>query len=132
MRRPRCQTNRPWDVSTRWEVGGCCYKRSGRGRPAVVILPGDGAVGLDYLNVQERAAKLNEIYDEMRRAGPIPDVPLIVLTAMGVDAFKRAVLIGESDELLRQENEGKRRLYEALAGSVPRGENRVIEGAGHA
>ena len=68
----------------------------------------------------------------MRQAGPIPDVPLIVLTATGVDAFKRAVLIGESEELLRQENEGKRRLYEALAGSVPQGENRVIEGAGHA
>ena len=80
----------------------------------------------------EEASNIDEIYDEMRRAGPIPDVPLIVLTAMGVDAFKRAVLIGESDELLHQENEGKRRLYEALAGSVPRGENRVIEGAGHA
>jgi len=68
----------------------------------------------------------------MRQQGPMPDVPLIVLTAMGIDAFKRAVLVGESDELLREENEGKRRLYTALAGSVPRGENRVIEGAGHA
>ena len=42
--------------------------RSGRGRPAVVILPGGGAVGLDYLNVQELAAKLSTsvVYD---RAG---------------------------------------------------------------
>jgi len=29
-------------------------------------------------------------------------------------------------------NDGKLRLYRALAGSVPRGENRVVEGAGHA
>ena len=42
--------------------------RSGSGSPAVVILPGGGAVGLDYLNVQERAAKLSTsvVYD---RAG---------------------------------------------------------------
>ena len=32
--------------------------RSGSGSPAVVFLPGGGAVGLDYLNVQQRAAKL--------------------------------------------------------------------------
>ena len=42
--------------------------RSGSGSPAVVILPGGGTVGLDYLNVQERAAKLTTsvVYD---RAG---------------------------------------------------------------
>ena len=42
--------------------------RSGSGSPAVVFLPGGGAVGLDYLNVQERAAQLTTsvIYD---RAG---------------------------------------------------------------
>lgn len=42
--------------------------RSGNGSPAVVFLPGGGAVGLDYLNVQERAAWLTTsvIYD---RAG---------------------------------------------------------------
>ncbi len=74
----------------------------------------------------------DQLYDEMHHAGPMPDVPLIVLTATGIDAFKRAVLVGESDELLREENEGKRQLYTALAGSVPRGENRVIEDAGHA
>jgi len=42
--------------------------RSGDGGPAVVFLPGGGAVGLDYLNVQERAAALTTsvVYD---RAG---------------------------------------------------------------
>jgi pimeloyl-ACP methyl ester carboxylesterase len=70
--------------------------------------------------------------DEMRRAGPLPDVPLILLTAMDVDDFKKAVLIGESEALLREEIEGKRRLYADLAASVPRGENRLVHGAGHA
>jgi pimeloyl-ACP methyl ester carboxylesterase len=90
-------------------------------------------VSPEWLRVGFAEAKNpDQLYDEMRHAGPMPDVPLIVLTATGIDAFKRAVLVGESDELLREENEGKRRLYTALAGSVPRGENRVIEGAGHA
>ena len=42
--------------------------QSGRGSPAVVFLAGGGAVGLDYLNVQRRAADLatSVIYD---RAG---------------------------------------------------------------
>src|ERR1700674_5105724 len=42
--------------------------RSGSGSPAVVFLPGAGLVGLDYLNVQDRAAALTTsvLYD---RAG---------------------------------------------------------------
>jgi pimeloyl-ACP methyl ester carboxylesterase len=69
---------------------------------------------------------------ELRQAGPLPDVPLILLTAMDVDNFKKAVSIGESEALLREEIEGKRRLYTDLAASVPRGENRLVHGAGHA
>ena len=50
---------------------------------------------------------------------------------MGIDAFKKAVSAGESESLLHEEIEGKRRLYTALAESVPRGENRLIDDAGH-
>ena len=53
-----------------YEAGGrrLLLHRSGSGSPAVVFLPGGGAVGLDYLNVQERAAALTTsvLYD---RAG---------------------------------------------------------------
>lgn len=70
--------------------------------------------------------------EEMRRAGPLPDVPLIVLTAMDIDDFKKAVLIGESEALLREEIDGKRRLHDALAASVSHGQNRLVDGAGHA
>lgn len=76
------------------------------------------------------AKNVDQLYDEVRHAGPMPDVPLIVLCSTGTDSFKRAVLVGESESLLREEIEGKRRLYDALAGSVPRGENRLVD-AGH-
>lgn len=53
-----------------YEVGGrrLLLHRSGSGSPAVVFLPGGGTVGLDYLNVQQRAAQLTTsvVYD---RAG---------------------------------------------------------------
>jgi pimeloyl-ACP methyl ester carboxylesterase len=74
----------------------------------------------------------DQFLDEMRHAGPLPDVPLIVLTAMDIDDFRKAVSIGESESLLREEIDGKARLYTALAESVPRGENRLVHGAGHA
>jgi len=61
----------------------------------------------------------------------MPDVPLIVLCSMEVDSFKRAVSQGTSESLLREEIEGKRRLYTALAESVPGGENRLLDCVGH-
>ncbi|MFJ1550486.1 alpha/beta fold hydrolase [Streptomyces sp. NPDC088246] len=89
-------------------------------------------VSPEWLRVGFQEAKnVNQLYDEMRRAAPLPDVPMIVLTAMGIDAFKEAVTVGESESLLEEEIQGKARLYTALAASVPRGENRLIDGAGH-
>jgi len=61
----------------------------------------------------------------------MPDVPLIVVSSMAIDSFKRAVSQGTSDSLLREEIEGKRRLYTALAESVPGGEIRLIDDVGH-
>lgn len=79
-----------------------------------------------------QAANRDALHDELRAGRPLPDVPMIVLTATGIDAFKEAVLVGETEEHLRAEIDGKRRLYDALAASVSRGENRLVEGAGHA
>jgi hypothetical protein len=50
---------------------------------------------------------------------------------MDIDGFKKAVSQGIPESLLREEIEGKRRLYTALAESVPHGENRVIDATGH-
>jgi pimeloyl-ACP methyl ester carboxylesterase len=79
----------------------------------------------------QEAQNRAQLHDEVRHAAAVPDVPLIVLTAMGIDAFKRAVSEGIPEPLLREEIEGKRRLHDALAASVPHGENRLVDGAGH-
>jgi len=50
---------------------------------------------------------------------------------MAIDSFKRAVSQGTSESLLLEEIEGKRRLYTALAESVPGGEIRLIDDVGH-
>lgn len=79
----------------------------------------------------QEAANRYRLHDEVRNAGPMPDVPLIVLTATAIDPFKEAVTQGIPTSLLREEAEAKTRLYTALATSVTHGENRVVDDAGH-
>jgi pimeloyl-ACP methyl ester carboxylesterase len=69
-----------------------------------------------------------ELLDEIRHGGHTPDVPLIVLIAMGIDPFMAAFL---PEPYLRAMNERKHVIYEKLVGSVPCGEHRVLEDAGH-
>jgi pimeloyl-ACP methyl ester carboxylesterase len=80
----------------------------------------------------QEAANRYQLHDEVCNAGPMPDVPLIVLTATAIDPFKEAVTQGIPTSLLHEEAEAKTRLYTALATSVSHGENRVIDDAGHA
>ncbi len=92
----------------------------------------DRHLSQEWLRVGLQEAKnVDHLYDEVRRAGPMPDVPLIVLSSTGIDSFKRAVSQGTSESLLHEEIEGKRRLYTALAKSVPRGEIRLVNDVGH-
>lgn len=70
----------------------------------------------------------DEVYDELRNGGPLPDVPLTVLTTTGSNPYWAHFM---SDELQREAHDGVRALHAALAGSVPRGEHRVIDGASH-
>ena len=87
--------------------------------------------GGDWLRVGLQESKnVDQLYDEIRHAGPMPDVPLVILCYMGTDGFKEAVSVGESESQLREEIDGKRRLYTALAESVPRGEVRLVD-SGH-
>jgi pimeloyl-ACP methyl ester carboxylesterase len=88
-------------------------------------------VSLDWLQAGLQEAKnVDQLYDEVRHAGQMPDLPLIILTSMGIDSFKAAVSQGTAESLLREEIEGKRRLYTAWAHSL-HGENRPIEDVGH-
>ena len=89
-------------------------------------------VSREWLRVGLQEAKnLSQLNDELRRTGKMPDFPLIILTAMGIDPFKQAVSGDTPGALLREEIEGKRRLYTALAESVSQGENRLVDGVGH-
>ncbi|MFF7216853.1 alpha/beta fold hydrolase [Streptomyces sp. NPDC008238] len=65
---------------------------------------------------------------ELRDAPGLPDVPLIVLSAMGVDPTQAHLW---SEDTVRAMNTAKSELHAALAASVPRGDHRVVDGAGH-
>lgn len=80
------------------------------------------------LPAPQRTGK-GKLSTELRNGGNMPDVPLIVLCALGVDA-PTAALMPES--YLPRMNDGKRALFTALASSIPHGEYREVENAGHA
>jgi hypothetical protein len=65
---------------------------------------------------------------EIRDGGAMPDGPVIVLAARGIDPFQ-AALIPQAQ--LRELSLRKAGIYRPMAGSVPRGEYRPVEGAGH-
>jgi len=69
-----------------------------------------------------------EIYAELRGGGPLPAVPLIVLTATGTNPYWAQFA---SEDLARQAQEGVRAMQAALAASVPGGEQRMLPGASH-
>jgi pimeloyl-ACP methyl ester carboxylesterase len=73
-------------------------------------------------------SNLPALRDEIKAAGPVPERPLIALTALGIDPGMR---LFRSKATLVRLNEGKRQLDKALAGSVANGEQRDVEGARH-
>ncbi|GAA2637098.1 hypothetical protein Adu01nite_80050 [Paractinoplanes durhamensis] len=76
----------------------------------------------------EAANLESEVYDEVRHGGPVPDVPITVLTA---GAGNPAWAAYGSPELVAKTLAGIRELHAGIAASVSRGEHRVIEGATH-
>jgi hypothetical protein len=77
----------------------------------------------------KEAKNFASLCDEIRRGGALPEVPLIVLTGMGIDPF-RAMFATEASQ--RQLNDIKLAINGAIANSVPHGEHRVLENAAHA
>ena len=69
-----------------------------------------------------------EVMAEIAGGDPMPDTPLILLTAMGIDPFQAVLL---PTPYLRELNLRKLAFYTAFATSLPHGENRAIEDAGH-
>jgi pimeloyl-ACP methyl ester carboxylesterase len=79
------------------------------------------------VGARERS-NMRELCEELHRGGDVPDVPLIALTALGVDRGQ-ALLMSKKD--LRAMTDGKLRLDAALAGSVSCGEHRALSDATH-
>src|SRR6516165_8182506 len=77
----------------------------------------------------KEAKNFESICDEVRRGGDMPDVPLIVITGMGIDPFRA---LFSTDASQRELNEVKLAINRAIADSVPHGEHRVLENAAHA
>jgi hypothetical protein len=66
--------------------------------------------------------------DELRAGPDIPDVPVVALTAEGVDPGPRLQM---SEQTLRAIREGMRRMAAALTSAVSHGEHRTVPDAGH-
>ena len=69
------------------------------------------------------------VCDELRQGGAVPDVPITLISAMGVDPVQAAFT---PVELQQKVNEGKHTLHELIAQSVRRGRHVVVPDAAHA
>ncbi|MGW7410948.1 alpha/beta fold hydrolase [Streptomyces sp. NPDC054863] len=69
-----------------------------------------------------------EVFEELRGGGPLPDVPLTVLTAGGTNPYWAKFM---PEDLLQGAHDGLHALHAAMAAAVPRGEHREIAGASH-
>ncbi|MFC6080645.1 alpha/beta fold hydrolase [Sphaerisporangium aureirubrum] len=78
--------------------------------------------------LHETANFETEIYDELRHGGPLPDVPLIVLTAAARNPYWAQFM---TEDQMREAHAGIETLHASIAASVPRGEHRVLAGASH-
>lgn len=69
-----------------------------------------------------------DVADELRHGGPLPDVPTLVLTALGSDDTQSYLWDAAALEVI---NTAKCTLHRGLAESVPRGRHLVLSDAGH-
>ncbi|MEU4673803.1 alpha/beta hydrolase [Amycolatopsis sp. NPDC023774] len=74
---------------------------------------------------------LPRLFGEVRDAGPDPDVPLIFVSAMGIDRFTEELVPPEARASLAESTQAKHRLYTDLAAALPRAEVRRLDDAGH-
>jgi|GEM_PF-962345 len=63
------------------------------------------------LSGSREAVNVDDLYEEIRKAKAVPNIPTTILCSLEIDDFRRVVLAGESDELIAKEIEGKNRLY---------------------
>ncbi|MEU8897004.1 alpha/beta hydrolase [Nocardia sp. NPDC048505] len=106
------------------------YKKMFAAWPPEVRTPlVDGHVSAAWMvNGAKERRSVRALHTELATGGPLPDVPLLALAALGPDPAQRTgVSKKATDDLIT----AKRRLYTALADSVPRGEYRELPTAKH-
>ncbi|MER5393037.1 hypothetical protein [Saccharopolyspora sp. NPDC002686] len=74
---------------------------------------------------------LPRLFDEVRDAGPDPDLPMIIVSAMGTDAFADELVPPEACESAAESGRAKHRLYTDIAAALPQAEVRRVDDAGH-
>ena len=85
--------------------------------------------GAAWRTGMREASNVNALYDELRHGGPLPTVPVIVMTAMALDPVQRQFM---PEELLHRVNVAKRTMNLSVVASAPRGEHRELPDASHA
>jgi pimeloyl-ACP methyl ester carboxylesterase len=68
------------------------------------------------------------IMEELRAGGPLPDVPLIVLSGTAIGPEQT---VFQTEDNLRQQITGSERLFDAIAALAPHGEHRSLPDASH-
>ena len=83
---------------------------------------------LDWLAAGLRESRnIDDLYREVRDGGPMPDLPLAILSSTGADAFRDAVSSGGSAQLLQAEADANCG-YGDTAASVTRGRVVPVDG----
>ena len=63
------------------------------------------------------------VMDELRAGGPLPDVPLIVLSGTAIGPEQ---MVFQTEDNLRAQIAGSQRLFDAIAASVSDGQHRSL------
>ncbi|GAB3691223.1 alpha/beta fold hydrolase [Saccharopolyspora tripterygii] len=84
-----------------------------------------------YRNSSLEPLNLPHVFDEVRRAGPDPDLPTIFLSATGPDPVADELVPPEARKPAGEAGLAKHRLYCDLATALPRAEVRRLDDAGH-
>lgn len=80
------------------------------------------------LTMKEQKNINTEIVEELRSGGAMPDVPVILLAAMGIDPFQAAIM---PEQQLIELNEQKPTIYRPITASAAHCDYRPVDGAGH-
>lgn len=90
-----------------------------------------GFSSVGYRQSLREPMNLPHLFAEVRNAGPDPDLPLIIVSAMGTDTFADELVPPEARESAAESNQTKHRLYTDLSAALPRAEVRRLDDVGH-